>query len=38
MGFVDYDDLVCEVCGHIGLIPDGDYYAECPCCGAEQTV
>ena len=34
--FIDEDDLVCPVCGHTGLLPDGDLEYVCPSC--DSTV
>lgn len=34
--FIDEDDLVCPVCGHTGLLPDGDLEYVCPHC--DSTV
>lgn len=32
MSFIDYDELECECCGHIGVLPDGDFDVICPVC------
>lgn len=38
MPLVDEDELECERCGNIGLIPIGDFDVEYPCCGAEYSL
>lgn len=35
---IDYDELKCKFCGHIGLFPNGDFDVECPACGAEYSL
>lgn len=35
---VDYDELECKHCGHIGLLPDGSLNVECPACGAVYSL
>ncbi len=32
MSFIDYDEFECEYCGHIGVLPDGDFDVICPVC------
>ena len=38
MSLVDYDDLECRECGHIGMMPDGGFDVECPVCGAGYSL
>ncbi|MDE6435875.1 MAG: hypothetical protein K2L07_16850 [Lachnospiraceae bacterium] len=38
MSLIDYDELECKFCGHIGLLPNGDYNVECPVCDAEYSL
>lgn len=38
MSLIDYDELECKFCGHIGLLPNGDFDVECPVCGAEYSL
>ena len=38
MSLIDYDELTCKICGHIGLLPDGDYNVECPACDATYSL
>lgn len=38
MSFVDEDELVCEKCGHEGMLLNGDFDVECPNCGAEYSL
>lgn len=33
MSFYNEDEMQCPKCGHIGLLPDGDFDLECPACG-----
>ena len=33
MSLIDYDAEECEYCGHVGLLPDGDWWGECTVCG-----
>lgn len=35
---IDYDELECKFCGHIGLLPDGDFDVVCPVCDAEYSL
>lgn len=35
---IDYDELECKACGHIGMLPDGGFDVECPSCGAEYSL
>lgn len=35
---LDYDDIVCPICQHIGVLPDGGYDWICPECGYEGTL
>ena len=34
ISFIDEHELVCEFCGHIGMILTGDWDVECPACDA----
>lgn len=34
---IDEDEIECRVCGHIGMLLNGDFDLECPCCGAEYS-
>lgn len=34
----DYDDIVCPVCQHMGVLPNGGYDWICPECGYEGTL
>lgn len=34
----DYDDIVCPVCQHIGVLPDGGFDWVCPECGYEGSL
>lgn len=38
MSLIDYDELECEYCGHIGLLPNGGYDVICPACDAEYSL
>lgn len=38
MSYIDYDELECKFCGHIGLLPNGDFDVECPACEAEYSL
>lgn len=38
MSIIDYDELQCPNCGHIGLLPNGDFDAECPECETEVDL
>lgn len=38
MSTIDYDDIVCPHCNHIGVLPDGGYDWVCPECGYEGTL
>lgn len=38
MSLVDYDELSCKFCGHIGLFPDGGFDVTCPACGKEYSL
>lgn len=38
MSLIDYDELTCKYCGHIGLLPNGDFDVECPACDAEYSL
>ena len=38
MSSIDYDELECKFCGHIGLLPNGDFDVECPACDAEYSL
>lgn len=38
MSLLDYDELQCKFCGHIGLIPDGGFDVMCPVCDAEYSL
>ena len=31
----DYDDIICPVCQHMGVLPNGGYDWICPECGYE---
>lgn len=35
---IGYDELECKFCGHIGLLPNGDFDVECPACDAEYSL
>ena len=35
---IDYDELECEYCGHVGVEPDGDFDVVCPECGAIYSL
>ena len=35
---IDYEERECDFCGHIGLLPNGDFDVECPACGAEYSL
>ena len=35
---IDYDELECKFCGHIGLLPNGGFDVECPACCAEYSL
>ena len=35
---INYEELECEICGHVGLLPNGDFNVECPACGAESSL
>lgn len=35
---IDYDELECPNCGHIGLLPNGDFDVECPSCDYEGSL
>lgn len=34
----DYDDIICPVCQHIGVLPDGGFDWVCPECGYEGSL
>lgn len=36
--FIDEDELECRVCGHIGMLLNGDWTVECPACDAEYSL
>ena len=38
MSLIDYNELVCRSCGHIGLLPDGDFDVVCPECDDEYSL
>lgn len=38
MSLIDYDELECKFCGHIGLLPNGGFDVECPACDAEYSL
>ena len=38
MSLIDYDELECKYCGHIGLLPDGGFDLICPACDAEYSL
>lgn len=38
MSIIDYDELECKYCGHLGLLPDGGYDVCCPSCGQEYSL
>lgn len=38
MSIIDYDELECKNCGHIGLLPDGDFDVVCPICDYEYSL
>lgn len=35
---IEYDELECKYCGHLGLLPNGDLDVECPACNAEYSL
>lgn len=35
---IDYDEIDCPCCGHIGVLPDGDLDVICPECGYEFSL
>ena len=35
---IDYDEIDCPMCGHIGMLPDGDLDVICPECGYEYSL
>lgn len=35
---IDYDDIECDRCGHVGVLPDGGFDWECPACGFEGSL
>jgi len=35
---IDYDEMECKYCGHVGLLPNGGYDVECPSCDAEYSL
>ena len=35
---LDYDDIICPVCQHIGVLPDGGFDWVCPECGYEGSL
>ncbi len=38
MSYFDEDELECPFCGHIGVLPDGDFDFECPACGKSFPI
>jgi len=38
MSLIDYDELECKKCGHIGLEPNGDFDVVCPICNYEDSL
>lgn len=38
MSLIDYDELECKYCGHIGVLPNGDFDVICPACDSEYSL
>lgn len=38
MNDIDYDEIVCDECGHVGVLPDGGFDWVCPVCGHEGSL
>lgn len=38
MSLIDYDEVTCISCGHIGVLPDGDWDVICPICNNEFSL
>lgn len=38
MSLIDYDELECKFCGHIGMLPNEGFDVECPVCGQEYPL
>ena len=35
---MDYEELECSNCGHVGLLPNGGFDTICPNCGFEDSL
>lgn len=35
---LDYEELECSNCGHVGLLPNGGFDTICPNCGFEDSL